>query len=559
MLESQFAIWCFRILWAVGAILLFGVAVIVHEFGHFLAGRLLGFKVDAFSVGFGPAIWRKKINGVVYRVGCIPLGGYVALPQLDPSEMDVIQGKNAEGERQPAPPVAPWKRIVVAVAGPFGNIVLAVIAAFVIYAFSTPDNFGGVGVTVGHVEPGSPAEAAGLRIGDTFQTINGNGVSCWNEVTIECILGGGTNALLQARVMRVEGEKTVSVDLELPVVVTDKDTGYAEIPGVEPRMKCLVGSVNPGSPAESAGIRKGDQLLAVNGVDLNGPEDLIDRVKAAGETPIALFLRRYRTGATETISLTPRFDAEAARPLIGIVFAQSEAANQPWMMYRRPSLQLSNDAKGIFRILRALFAPRVKGEAKRAAKGMGGAVTLFVIFWMQIQAGILQTLAFLRYLCINLAVINLLPLPVLDGGHVMFALVEMVTRRKPSAKLTGWIYNIFAVLLIALMLTLLLRDVWNFNRIFRRRRAAITEEVSTGNGERGTEDNRQTGKPSNRQTGGGTGNGERGTEDNRQTVKPSNRQTGGGTGNGERGTEENRQTVKPSNRQTGLEPEALKP
>ncbi len=493
MFDSQLAIWCFRILWAVGAILLFGVAVIVHEFGHFLAAKLLGFQVDAFSVGFGPAIWKKKRGGVTYRVGCIPLGGYVALPQLDPSEMDAIQGKNAEpGDHPPPPPVAPWKRIVVAVAGPLGNVVLAVVVAFVVYFFSTPDNFGGVGVTIGHVEPGGPAEASGLRVGDTFQTINGNGVSCWNEVTIECILGGGanggTNGTLQARVLRVEGGKFVAVDLELPVVVTDKDTGYAEIPGVEPRMKCLVGSVNPGSPAEAAGICKGDQLLAVNGVDLNGPEDLIARVNAAGETPIDLFLRRYRTGATETITLAPRFDSEVGRPLIGIVFAQSEAANQPWMMYRRPSLQLSNDAKSIFRILRALFAPRVKGEAKRAAKGMGGAVTLFVVFWLQIQAGLLQTLAFLRYLCINLAVINLLPLPVLDGGHVMFALVEMVPRRKPSAKLTGWIYNIFAVLLISLMLILVLRDVWNFNRLFRRRHPSAAEAAEETYEGQSTED-----------------------------------------------------------------------
>ena len=516
MLDSQFAIWCFRILWAVGAILLFGVAVIVHEFGHFLAGKLLGFKVDAFSVGFGPAIWRKKINGVVYRVGCIPLGGYVALPQLDPSEMDVIQGKNAEGERQPPPPVAPWKRIVVAVAGPFGNIVLAIVAAFVIYAFSSPDNFGGVGVTVGHVEPGGPAETAGLRVGDTFSTLNGNKVSCWNEVTIECILGTGTNGAIQAQVVR-DG---ATVDLSLPVSV-DSETGYASLAGVEPRLKCQVGSVMTNSAAEAAGLRKGDTVLAIDGVDLNGPDDMVSRIKSAGESPVVLTVRPYRGGAVGNVTLTPRFDAEAGRALIGIVFADGEVANQPWMMYRRPYLQLSNDAKSIFRILRALFAPRVKGEAKRAAKGMGGAVTLFVVFWMQIQAGLLQTLAFLRYLCINLAVINLLPLPVLDGGHVMFALVEMVTRRKPSAKLTGWIYNIFAVLLISLMLVLLLRDVWRFNGMYRRSHSATeaAEEQGTGNGEEGAEVNRQTDEPTNRQTDKPT---------TRQTDEPTNRQTGEG-------------------------------
>ena len=498
MQDSLFALWCFRILWAVGAILLFGVAVIVHEFGHFLAAKLLGFQVDAFSVGFGPAIWRKKVRGVVYRVGCIPLGGYVALPQLDPSEMDAIQGKNADGERPPAPPVAPWKRIIVAVAGPLGNVALAVIVAFAIYAFSTPDNFGGIGVTVGHVEPGGQAEESGLRVGDTFVSINGNRVTCWNEVVIECILGGSTNALLPVQIVR-DG---AVMDMSLPVAV-DKDSGYASLDGVEPRLRCQVASVSPESPAEAAGLRKGDTVIAFDGVDLNGPEDMVSRIGKAGERQISLSVRRYRTGVVEEISLVPKFSEEHGRPLVGIVFAGNEISNQSWMMYRRPWLQLSNDAKGIFRILRALFAPRVKGEAKRAAKGMGGAVTLFVVFWMQIQAGFLQTLAFLRYLCINLAVINLLPLPVLDGGHVMFALVEIVTRRKPSAKLTGWIYNIFAILLIGLMAILLLRDVWRFNGMVRRRQssaAEATEEEGTGNREEGT---------GNREE--GTGNGERGT------------------------------------------------
>ncbi len=500
MSDSIIALWCFRILWAVGALLLFGVAVIVHEFGHFLAAKLLGFQIDAFSVGFGPAIWKKKIGGVTYRIGWIPLGGYVALPQLDPSEMDAIQGRNADGERRPTPPVSPWKRIVVAVAGPLGNVVLAVVVAFAIYLFSTPDNFGGLGVTVGRA--GRAASAAGLRIGDTFVTLNGNRVTCWNEVTIECILGASTNGVLPAQVMR-DG---VLRDLTLPVAV-DAETGYAGLVGVEPRLKCQVGSVMPGFPAEAAGLRKGDILVAVDGVDLNGPEDLVARVKAIGTKPATLSVRRYRTGVVEAVALTPKFDSKSGRPLIGIVFAGSEAAKQPWMLYRRPSLQLSNDAKGVYRILRALFAPRVKGEAKRAAKGMGGAATLFVVFWMQLQAGLLQTLAFLRYLCVNLAVINLLPLPVLDGGHVMFALVEMVTRRKPSARLTGWIYNFFAFLLIGLMVVLLFRDIWRFNRMFRHHRsstdAAVEEKYEGQSTKDEGRDKLPAEEPANRSTGEG--------------------------------------------------------
>lgn len=461
-----------RVLWAVGAILLFGVAVLVHEYGHFVAARLLGFKVDAFSIGFGPAIVKWRRGGVEYRIGCVPLGGYVALPQLDPSEMDAIQGKHSKEEARAAvPPVEPWKRIVVAVAGPLGNVVLAVVVAFVIYFIASPEDFGGVGVTVGRVDAGGPAEAAGLRVGDRFVSLGGNGVSCWNEVVVECILGAGSGGAIEAVVDR-GGER---LSLSLPVK-SDGDTGYAQIPGVSPRIRCQVGDFAAVSTARDAGVCKGDVIVAIDGVELNDPSDMASRVASGGCETRQFLVRRLRSGREETLSFAPRMDEELGRPMVGIVFADTEAANQSWMMYRRPSLQISNDAKSILRILRALFAPRAKGEATRAAKGMGGAVTLFVVFWMQIQAGLVNTLAFLRYLCINLAIINILPLPVLDGGHVMFALFEMVTRRKPSARLTGWIYNVFAAILISLMAILILRDALRLNKMLRRAHDAEVEE-----------------------------------------------------------------------------------
>lgn len=470
-------IWALRVAWAVGAILLFGVAVLVHEYGHFLAARLLGFKVDAFSIGFGPAIAKWRRRGVEYRIGCVPLGGYVALPQLDPSEMDAIQGKHSDGEaRAPVPPAAPWKRIVVAVAGPLGNVVLAVVVAFVIYFASSPDDFGGIGSTIGRVEAGSAAETAGLRVGDRIVALGGNTVSCWNEVVVECILGAGAGDAIEAVVER-GGER---LSLPLPVR-TDDETGYAEIPGVSPRVTCQVGDFAEVSTARDAGVRKGDVILAIDGVALNDPADMATRVAAGGCETRQFLIRRLR-GGEEVLSFAPRMDEVLGRPMVGIVFADTEAAHQSWMMYRRPSLQIANDAKGVIRILRALFAPRARGEASRAAKGMGGAVTLFVVFWMQLQAGLIHTLAFLRYLCVNLAIINILPLPVLDGGHVMFALIEMITRRKPSARLTGWIYNIFAVILISLMAILILRDAFRLNQMFRRSRQAETEQAADETG-----------------------------------------------------------------------------
>ena len=451
-----------HVLWALGTLILFGLAIIIHEFGHFLAAKLLGFQVDAFSIGFGPAIWHKTIKGCDYRVCWIPLGGYVALPQLDPSSMDTIQGEHGEEtDRTRIPSVPAWKRIVVAFAGPFGNIVLAVILAFIIFA--VPSDFGGIGVTIGSVAKDGPAAAAGLRVGDRFVSVNGNKVDFWSEVAVECHLAGDTNNGVEAVVARGDA----LVDLRIPIA-RDPSTGYMMLPGVAPRLRCQIDTVTPGSPAETAGLKKGDLLLDLDGIPVNSPSDMIQRLSTNKGTPVELTLRRFRTGAIEKVSMVPRYNAKHHKIMIGVVFSANELKMPQWMAYRRPWLQLKNDAKSISRMLRALFAPKAKGEATRAAKDMGGALTLFYIFWVQVQAGLLHSLAFLRFLCINLAILNLLPLPILDGGHIAFALVEIVTRRKPSEKFVNAISTVFAVLLIGLMALLIFRDAWRFKKMHDR-------------------------------------------------------------------------------------------
>lgn len=462
-----------HILWAVGALLLFSIAVIVHEYGHFIFARKCGMKVDAFSIGFGPALWKKTVNGVTYRVGCIPFGGYVALPQLDPSSMDVVQGTNGEeGERESLKPVSPWVRMVVAFAGPLGNLVLAVVLAFVIFAIPSPDGFGGVGVTVGSVDNGGRAELAGIKAGDKFVSVNGNNVSFWNDVVIECHFGGNTNSGIAAVVER-DGR---NVKLVLPVE-RDASTGYYKLEGVYPRLECRVGQLIDGMPAAKAGLEPGDLITAIDGHELSSPGEMADIVAESDGRALELDVVRRTSGATEKLTLKPEFGEEQGRLLIGIVFAESEASIPQWMMYKRPWHQLRGDVHNIFRMLRALFAPKSKGEAGRAAKDMGGALTLFYIFWAQVQAGLLHSLAFLRFLCVNLAILNLLPLPILDGGHIVFALAEIVTRRKPSAKFVNAVSSVFAVLLIGLMLLLVYRDAIRLNRIRSMRSKAAVEAV----------------------------------------------------------------------------------
>src|SRR5574344_901505 len=172
----------------IAVIFLFSLAVFIHEFGHFLAARALGMQVDCFSIGFGPAIWKKKVGGVEYRVSWILFGGYVALPQLDPAGMDKVQGDHG-GKGRSLPDAEPWKRIVVAVAGPFGNIVLAVVLALLLAAVPWA-RFAELGTEVGSCVPETPAAAAGVRPGERVVSVNGHATPSWYDMKVEVQIAG---------------------------------------------------------------------------------------------------------------------------------------------------------------------------------------------------------------------------------------------------------------------------------------------------------------------------------------------------------------------------------
>ncbi len=522
-------------------VLLFSVSIFIHELGHYLMARWCGLVVEVFSIGFGPAIWKRKIGGITYKIGWLPLGGYVALPQLDPSGMEKIQGAG-EGDAPPVlPDVAVWKRILVAVSGPAGNILLAVLLAWVIYLHPKAVTSGS-STDVGYVSTNAPAYAAGMRPGDRIVTVAGQRVRSWYEMSEEAILRRGDAGLVDFGVLR--GGETMTI----PVLVADPRSG-PPLMGVRPSEPCIFVRVDPtgrlaragvklgdsvseldgvpvvstqhlelltqgrdgasatvdvrrdgdrvslrvtlpleglsedlppvigramaGSAAAAAGLRRGDVVLALNGQPIVGRVHLSDLVQAHGQAPCTLTIRRGE--ADMDVSLTPRFDAEAERVLIGIEWAFDPGL--PWMRFKEPWAQLGNDARGIVRILKALVTPK---EAGNAGAALGGPVMIFAALWAAIKVSMLNAVGFLRFLNVNLAILNLLPLPVLDGGHVVFALWEIVTRRKMHPKIVSFLVNMFAVLLIGVFILLTVRDVDHlFPRVRRLfRREAAVERVA---------------------------------------------------------------------------------
>ncbi len=449
----------------IALVILFGVTIFVHELGHYLVARWCGMVIDVFSIGFGPPLWKKKVGDTVYKIGVIPFGGYVALPQLDPAAMSTVQGKASEDEASTAaedavpvrelPPISPWKKILVSLAGAAGNVVLAVIMAWVIFFAPEAETDAAI-PRLGYVVEESAAYAAGLRAGDSLLAVDGEPVASWIEFATLCVLKGGNDGSVTISA-QAEGDEV----RELVVPVTESEMGVPVVDGLVRSSTCLAADVIEGGSAAAAGVQRGDSLLEFDGIVVEGPDHFIELVAARPGQDV--MLRVQRDDELIDLKVTPAFNEVHGRALVGIQLAGMDAGPMPWMQHKEPMAQIKGDATGIARILRALVTPK---ESKQAAKGLGGPIMIFATLWISIQTSFLNALGFLRFLNINLAMLNLLPIPVLDGGHIVFSLWEAVTRRRVHPKVVGALVNVFAVLLIGAFLILTYRDATRLNKVF---------------------------------------------------------------------------------------------
>ena len=444
-------------------ILLFSLAVFIHELGHFLAARFFGLRVDRFSIGFGPALWKKTVGGVEYRISAIPFGGYVALPQLDPEGTDALQGGTEKGAALQE--ICAWKRIVVAFAGPFGNIVFAVALALLL-AVAPGARFGETPPVVGAVVPGGAAEKGGLQEGDRVLSVDGRAVRTWNDVAVAAALSGGRPVPFVVR----RGEAA----LTLPVAVARNEVLDAYMLDAEASLPPCVVELVAGMPAEKAGLRPGDRIVAVEGAAVETFAEVRAAIKRRGAGALALGVARG--GTNVTVRLEATFDAEAGRPLVGFQVAR-QAAAASWMPGRNPLAQLKWDAGQIFRVLQGLVTPK---ESKAVAGALGGPVMIAQVLYKQVRHDIWDAVGFLRFVDVNLAILNLLPIPVLDGGLILFALFELLFRRRPPKKIVDGLSVAFMWLFLALMLFLVFRDVSRSRRLGAatdRREATLRQDA----------------------------------------------------------------------------------
>lgn len=454
---------------ALAVLLLFGLTVLVHEGGHFLAARWLGLEADVFAIGFGPALWKRKIGGTEYRINAIPFGGYVSLPQLDPAGMAAIQagggGKGSGAPDRPVPPAVWWKRVLVAVAGPFGNVVFAALLALVVWALPpvvpAALDFGGaiVGEVVAETMPdGTPCEAPpAFRPGDQILSVGGKPVTTWLGYQQEAHLLS-VDGRVSIAVSNIFDGATATVDAP---VVPDR-RGYLHVPGLVQAAACAVAEVRAGSPAERAGLRPGDVLRSADGRRIVSSRGFVEAVASSGGRPLEVVFRR--DGELRTAVLSPELlEPEPASPpryMVGVTIEPRFLAVRPWEEFRRPLDQLRGDASAIKRVFEPLFRKRNPGELRKLGGALGGPVAIATTIWLSVLGSLGGALAFIRYLNVNLAILNLLPVPVLDGGHVVFALWRGLTGRELPPKVLNGLVNFFMGLLILAFAWFCFHDVW---------------------------------------------------------------------------------------------------
>jgi len=439
-------------------VLLFNLLILVHELGHFLAARWRGLKVDRFAIWFGKPLWQKKVDGVVYCLGSIPAGGYVALPQMAP--MEAIEGKS-DSDIEDLPPITPLDKIIVAAAGPLFSFLLAFVFAVIVWGIGRPVGEADTTAVVGYVVADGPAAQAGVQVGDRILKVDGYPVNRF----------GGMGESVKWRVVSSEGD-TIPLEIErdgkdltLESGWTKEETSWRERDGLReigilPWKTPLIARVKENSPASRAGLQPNDIILEANGVRLGVPQALGDLIAEQGPGK-AIDLKIERKGKVLDVKVTPEmpvyaddYPKDERVPMIGVVWDLKGL----WTVdHPRPYAQIKMSVMAMVNTFSALFSSGSDVKAQHLVGPVGIMRIYYILF--ESEQGWRQAIWFSVILNVNLALLNLLPLPVLDGGHITLACIEAIRGRPVGARFLGWVQSAFAILLIGYMVYITFFDI----------------------------------------------------------------------------------------------------
>lgn len=433
-----------------------GILVTFHEFGHYWVARRCGVKVLRFSVGFGKPLWGwKGKDGTEYVVAAIPLGGYVKF--LDEREAPVPEDQlHLTFNRKPV-----LQRIAIVAAGPFANFLFAIAAYWIMFVWGVQ----AVAPVVGQVEPQSIAAQAGLRTGDEILQVDGRETLDWSAVHLQLLSHLGNTGEIR---LNVQGRDSfVPRELRLPVKQwlegqeEPDPLGALGIQPYRPEIPAVLHEVVVGSPAERAGLQTGDRILAVDQQPIDNWSALVERIRQSAG--VSLQLEVERDGRVLQISVTPDGRDEQGER-IGFIGAGVQPQPLPdWLIRTIQYGPMESLTQAVSRtgemITMILDSIKKMLVGQISVKNLSGPVTIAQAAGQSASYGVESFITFLAYLSISLGVLNLLPIPVLDGGHLLYYFVELVRGRPLSEKNQMLGVKIGLAILMAMMMLAFYNDL----------------------------------------------------------------------------------------------------
>ena len=443
-----------------------GILVTIHEFGHFWVARRCGVKVLKFSIGFGKAIktWVGK-DGVEYIIAPIPLGGYVKmLGQEDTTVVD-SSGLSAS-ERECSLACKPlWQRMAVVAAGPIANFLLAI---FVFWLINISYGISGIAPVVNNVIEDSVAETAGLRAGDEILAVDGQETIIWQQVTLQLLARLGETGEITLTVDPADSSRTrdiqVPIDAWMGAETAPNPVGDLGI--IQFEIPADIAGIIPGGAAEAADLRIGDEIISVDGRSIRGWTHWVEVIRASPELTLNVVVKRG--GINADLLMTPETATLDDGTVIGSIGAYVQettlAELLPPEMQRQvnynvlsailPAVQETwNKSLFVLDSVRKMFVGLI------SAKNINGPITIAQVAGETATYGLDVYLGFLALLSISLGVLNLLPIPVLDGGHLLYYAIEAVIRRPVPERIQAWGLQLGLLMISGLMILAMYNDV----------------------------------------------------------------------------------------------------